>query len=208
MDTAHGELGKDLRDYVALEAERMAAEITGVKRLQDDLGVRADAAQNDGLAVQEQVDQLSHALSEARSNLIRLGERLEEAQGQNSQQANELEKKISETDGSLRSCIEACIRETKTSFHSWVETNVVNRVTSLDRGLRTEMDERSSAIQQVVSKVSHNAERWCQLQAKFDEILVEMHRANRPAVPPGGEAVDRMPSSTPLTLRRPGLGSS
>lgn len=185
MDTAYGELSKDLRDYVALEAERMATDIAELKRPLEELGSRADAAQRDGLSVQEQVDQLSHALSQARSGLTRLGAQLEEAQGQSAQQASELERKIIETDGSLRSCIESCVGETKAGLHSWVETTVVNRVTSLDRGLRTEMDERSSAIQQVVTKVSHNAERWCQLQAKFDEILVEMSRANKPAVPPG-----------------------
>jgi len=185
MDTAHGELSKDLRDYVALEAERMVAQIAELRRPLDELNSRADSSQGDVQALHDQLDQLSHSFVEAKSGMARLGEQLAHAQSQNSQQANELERKINETDGSLRSCIETTVGETKAVLHSWVETTVINRVTSLDRGLRTEMDERSSAIQQVVTKVKHNAERWCQLQAKFDELLVEMHRSNRPACPPG-----------------------
>jgi len=185
MDTAHSELGKDLRDYVALETERMAAQLAELKRPLDELGLHTDSTLKSLQSVHEQVDQLSHDLSEARCGINRLEEQLTEAQGQSSQQASELERKIIETDGSLRSCIESTVGETKSGLRSWVDTTVVNRVTSLDRGLRTEMDERSSAIQQLVAKVSHNAERWCQLQAKFDNLLVEVNRANRPAQPPG-----------------------
>jgi len=187
MDAAHGALSKDLRDYVALEAERMAQQISEMKRPLDELGARTNATQAAVQSVHEHADQLEHELMEARTSLDHLGNDLEEAQGQCLQQASDLEKKVTDMDIALRSCVETTVEEVKMGLHSWVETTVVNRVNSLDRGLRTEMAERSSAIQQVVGKVSHNAERWCQLQAKFDEILVEMHRSCSPVL---GASVD------------------
>lgn len=185
IDAALGAQSKDLREYVALEAERVAAQFAELKRLLDELGARTGATQGAVQSVHEHADHLAHELAEARTGVGRLEEQIAAWQNQSAQQASELEKRLSETDTALRSCVDVAVGEANTGLRSWVETAVLNRVNSLDRGLRTEMAERSSAIQQVVGKVSHNAERWCQLQAKFDEILVEMSRASKSTTRPG-----------------------
>lgn len=182
MDTSHSTLSKDLREYVALEAERMVAQVLELKRPLDELGVRTDATEAAVKAVHEHVEQLSHDIAGTCNSVNSLEDMFLKAQDQSCQQTRELIKKLNETDVDLRLCVASTVKEATTELRSWVDTTVINRVSSLDRGLRTEMGERSSAIQQVVSKVSHNAERWCQLQAKVDEFLAEIHRASKPSM--------------------------
>jgi len=180
-----GTFSKDLREYVGLETERMMAQLAEVKRPLDELGLRTDTTEAAVRMVQEQAEQLSHGLTDARSSISGLEHASREAHVQGTQQAHDLLTRLTEVDKAVRTCIDISVKDSSSELHRWIDAAVVSRVNSLDRGLRTEMSERSSAIQQVVAKVSHNAERWCQLQAKVDEFLVEIHRANRPCLQTG-----------------------
>lgn len=175
-DQERSELSKDLRDYVSLETERISLLIADFRRPLEDLSSRTDTTTLAQKAAQEFSEQLSHDIAEVRVAVTKLDEELADSHNSTLQQALELEKRVAETDVSLRSCVASAKEDTKSELTSWVQTTVVNRVNTLDRGLRTEMAERSTAIQQVVGKVSHNAERWCQLQAKLDELRIEVQR--------------------------------
>merc|ERR1712008_282603 len=133
----------------------------------------------------EQAEQLSHGLTDVRSSISGLEHASREAHAQGAQQTHDLLTRLAEVDKSVRACIDMSVKDSSSEMHRWIDAAIVSRVNSLDRGLRTEMSERSSAIQQVVTRVSHNAERWCQLQAKVDEFLVEIHKANRPCLQTG-----------------------
>lgn len=184
-EASHGAFSKDLREYVGLEAERMMAQIAEVKRPLDELGLRTDATEAAVKVVQEQAEQLSHGLTDSRSSISGLEHASREAHAQGTQQAHDLLTRLAEVDKAVRECIDMSVKDSSSELHRWIDAAIVGRVNSLDRGLRTEMSERSSAIQQVVAKVSHNAERWCQLQAKVDEFLVEIHKASKPCLQTG-----------------------
>jgi hypothetical protein len=64
------------------------------------------------------------------------------------------------------------------SMQAWVESSVVQRIAALDTALRKETTERSTTFKQALDIGSHNAERWGQLQSKFDELLIESHKHN------------------------------
>jgi len=89
-------------------------------------------------------------------------------------QGNLFSSKLAEIEVSTRDLTESKVRECEASLQSWVETTTVNRVVELDRTMRKEMTERAGAIKDVLDKTAHNAERWSQLQAKFDELLIEV----------------------------------
>jgi hypothetical protein len=187
MEASHGAFSKDLREYVGLEAERMMAQMAEVKRPVDELGFRTDATMAAVKVVQEQAEQLSNGLTDARSTISGLEHASREAQAQGTQQAHDLLTRLAEVDKAARACIDRSVKESNSEMHRWIDTAIVNRVNSLDRGLRTEMSERSSAIQQVNIKVATNAERWCQLQAKVDEFLVEIFKVNKPVLTGAGQ---------------------
>lgn len=89
-------------------------------------------------------------------------------------QAEMFSRKLVATEASTRDFAESKVFECEASLRSWVETTTVNRVVELDRTMRKEMTERAGAIKDVLGKTAHNAERWSQLQAKFDELLIEV----------------------------------
>lgn len=172
MDTSQNTLSNDLHEYVATEAERMDTRLSEFQHLLDELGGRAEDVRGEARDAHTRAEQVALDVEESQKTISRLDGKVQAVQDQCSQQATDLEKRMVEMDGAMRSTMDTTIQETKSGLHSWVDATVVNRVNSLDRGLRTEMAERSTAVQQLVGKVSHNAERWCQLQAKFDEVLV------------------------------------
>lgn len=120
-------------------------------------------------------DRFARETVEMRGALDLLSAQLQTSQDKGKFQVADLEKKLAE-------------------MHSRVDTAVVNRINSLDGALRQEMSERVSVIQEVLDTGTHNSERWCQLQAKFDELLIEVRKGNGPrasgsgAVNPTGSA--------------------
>eukprot|EP00931_Biecheleriopsis_adriatica_P091257 TRINITY_DN6514_c0_g3_i2.p1 TRINITY_DN6514_c0_g3~~TRINITY_DN6514_c0_g3_i2.p1 ORF type:complete len:679 (-),score=158.09 TRINITY_DN6514_c0_g3_i2:38-1978(-) len=108
-----------------------------------------------------------------------------EAKEQLQQQLNGLERALVELDDSLRGWSEKRFGEFETGIQSWVEANVSGRITMVDKSLKKEMAERSSTNEQVLDMITHNSERWCQLQAKFDELLVQVQKGSLASVVSG-----------------------
>lgn len=177
MDTSQTELGKDLREYVVLESERLSTRFEEIRKPVDELAARTDATRCEARLAQERLEQLAQDVSGTSNGLERIVEKVQANQESAARQASTLEGRLTHTDMALRANAEALVEEAKTGMLKWVEETVVTRVNTLDRGLRTEMGERSVSIQQVATNVTHNADRWCQLQAKFDQILLELNRS-------------------------------
>jgi len=89
-------------------------------------------------------------------------------------QADMFARKLGEAEAATRDLTDIKIRECEASMQTWVETSAGTRLTELDRVLKKEMTDRSRDIKEVLDKTSHNADRWAQLQAKFDELLIEV----------------------------------
>jgi len=87
------------------------------------------------------------------------------------------DQRFSSLDSDLRDTIEAQSGQSETSFQSYVEAVAIGRISSLESSLRQEMSDRNAAQQQVLEKITHNSERWSQMQLKFDELLIEVVRA-------------------------------
>merc|ERR1712063_191686 len=117
--------------------------------------------------------------SEAQETVEQFGKRMVDLQEQSSQQTADVERQIMELKMGLQGWTEGKLLESENGLHTWVEAAAINCVNQVDRTLRKEMTERSAAIQQVLDRVANNAERWGQLQSKFDELLMEVHKADK-----------------------------
>jgi len=102
--------------------------------------------------------------------------RLQAEQEKSSQQFTSQEKAMVTLDVKLQSWTCEKTSELEMSLKSWVDSTAVTRINSLDGTVHKEMAERSSSNQQILDKITHNSERWCQLQSKFDEILLQVHK--------------------------------
>mmetsp|Transcript_87901 Transcript_87901/g.246906 ORF Transcript_87901/g.246906 Transcript_87901/m.246906 type:complete len:639 (-) Transcript_87901:110-2026(-) len=172
----------ELREHIASEAERLWKELAGVQSALENVDAVANTGKSMAGASQESADRLQQDIGDVRGSLNRLEELLQGAQGRNAQRATEVERKLAETETELKANFNAKAADLQATIHTWVDETIVARINSLDRGLRTEMAERSAAVQQVSAKFAHNADRWCQLQAKFDEVLMETQKARRSGV--------------------------
>lgn len=101
-----------------------------------------------------------------------------EVQGLAEARLTHLEHGISELDTDLRRWAEDVVAERELSMQSWVGASVGTRLDAVDRTLRKEMSDRAAHNGQIMDRITHNAERWCQLQAKFDDLMLQMHRTS------------------------------
>lgn len=150
---------RELRQEAAAEAGRVENRLGAVQRLSEELRVHVDATSSDVRSARELVEHLARDAAEVRDALEHLGGQLQLQRDHCLLQSSDVDKKIGTMQG-------------------WVETAVVQRINALDFALRREMTERSMVIKQVLDAGSHNSERWCQMQAKFDELLIEVHRVS------------------------------
>jgi len=119
------------------------------------------------------------------SNIIRGDEELppleneaQEAKEQLQTQVSGLERALVELDDGLRGWADKRVGECESVIQHWVEATLSGRINAMDKSLKKEMTERASTHDQVLDMITHNSERWCQLQAKFDELLVQVQKNN------------------------------
>jgi hypothetical protein len=99
---------------------------------------------------------------------------LKSVQDSSVEQASQISRQLTDVEATSRGFSESKIRECEASLQSWVDITTVARLTEVERTLKKEMAERAGAIKDVLDRTAHNTERWCQLQAKFDDLLVEV----------------------------------
>mmetsp|Transcript_85185 Transcript_85185/g.237807 ORF Transcript_85185/g.237807 Transcript_85185/m.237807 type:complete len:581 (+) Transcript_85185:34-1776(+) len=199
--------GKETREQISREAECLVAQLTDLRDLLEEQRKRMDATQADLKAAHENVDQLAQDAASQRDFVNSMSTQLQETQAatdEKLQRAKEQltsrlvlaeqkgehdrsvgEQRLDALDSQLRAWTDAKFRESETGLHSWVESAVICRVNALDKTLRKEMADRATINQQVLDKITHNSERWCQLQSKFDELLVEIHMKAIPSTTAG-----------------------
>ncbi|CAK9047284.1 unnamed protein product [Durusdinium trenchii] len=100
---------------------------------------------------------------------------------------SQLQMKLEGVEQAVRQWTETRLSESESSSQAWVEASVVNRINALDKAVKKEMAERTSTNEQILGMITHNSERWCQLQAKFDEILVYIQKGTSPGDFAGGD---------------------
>jgi len=116
---------------------------------------------------------------EARESLqLRVQSEAQEAKEQLQSQVTGLERALVELDDGLRGWADKRVGESESMIHHWVEATLSGRINAMDKSLKKEMTERASTHDQVLDMITHNSERWCQLQAKFDELLVQVQKNN------------------------------
>ncbi|CAE8607430.1 unnamed protein product [Polarella glacialis] len=143
---------------------------------------------------------------EARETLQeRLTTELQEAKELLQQKLNGLERALVELDEGLRSWTGTCLRESESGMQHWVEATVSVRITSVDKALRKEMTERASTNEQVLDMITHNSERWCQLQAKFDELLLQTQKGGFSSFVAGAHLSGLSSYGSPTSLSDKGL---
>jgi len=193
MDTFEKNLGKegdsriagekavltDFHERMVKDEERITSQVTELRERFEELSRRENEAGDKLKEMCDCVEHMSKATSEAQETVEQFGKRMLDLQEQSSQQTADIERQIMELKMGLQGWTEGKLLESETGLHTWVEAAAINRVNQVDRTLRKEMTERSAAIQQVLDRVANNAERWGQLQSKFDELLMEVHKADK-----------------------------
>lgn len=175
---------QSLRDE---QSERAAAWQESMDKGQSSLRKLLEAAENnERLAIEgvnRRLDELSELLESAddevqKSLSIQIQSESQDIQSHMRQQLDSMERSIVELHDGVRHWADRRISESSSATQSWVEASVVNRITALDKMVKKEMIDRSSANEQILGMITHNSERWCQLQAKFDEILVYIQKGS------------------------------
>jgi len=168
---------KDLQERIEAKARASGSEIADLRGRLDEHRARADATNSDVRAAREAAEALAREAADRRRAFDGLSSQLRTSQDQNDQQTLDFETKVSALETDLRTTTQVGLTDLETSLRGWIETQAIKRIGSLEQALRKEMTDRTATTQQVLDKISKNAERWCTMQDKFDEILVAMHRA-------------------------------
>ncbi|CAJ1345311.1 unnamed protein product [Effrenium voratum] len=141
-----------------------------------------DGKQSEAIAglerkLEECRDRLELADKEAQKALsLQIQGETKEVKCQLQEQLTGAEQSIVQLQDGLRGWAEQRIKDSEVGTQSWVEASVAGRVTALDKLLKKEMAERASTNEQILGMITHNSERWCQLQAKFDEVLIFLQK--------------------------------
>lgn len=161
-------LSADFRERLADQEKKSALRSSEVSAKVMELSSRLEALQEETSA---EVLKTSSEVHECQRNMTT---QLRSVQDSSAEQASQLSRQLTDVETNSRGWSESKIRECEAALQSWVETTAVARLTELERTLKKEMAERAGAIKDVLDRTAHNTERWCQLQAKFDEILIEV----------------------------------
>lgn len=184
LQQALEEKAKALRSEISDQALSASGElqksVDSLKQLAENAeSKQADVAAGLRTRFETACDEQRRNESDARGALHqKLQSESQELKDQLQQRFNGLEREIVELDDGLRSWSEKRISETEESVQGWVEANVSARIVGMDKSLKKEMGERASTNEHVMDMITHNSERWCQLQAKFDEVLVQMAKGS------------------------------
>jgi len=153
-------VARDVRELVDSEASRTDTQLLAMqKKLQQEILAHVESTGQAAISTRALVDRVVTDVSDARDGLDRLVGQHDLAQEANKTREADVDRKLS-------------------SMQAWMESSVVQRVATLDAALRKETTERSTTFKQALDIGSHNAERWGQLQSKFDELLIESHKHN------------------------------
>lgn len=167
---------KEQEERLDQKAVALAAEIADLRGRLDEHRTRADATNADVRAAREAAEALAREAADRRKAFDGLSSQLRASQDQNDKQASDFDSKVSTLEADLRTTTQLGLTDMEQSLRGWVEMQAMKRISSLEQALRKEMTDRTATTQQVLDKISKNAERWCTMQDKFDEIMVAMHR--------------------------------
>jgi len=170
----------EMSEQASLASGELQKAIDSLKQLAENADRKqADVAAGLRSRFETACDEQRRDESDARGALQQnLQNEAQELKDQLQQRLNSLVREIAELDDGLRSWSERKINETEESVQGWVEDNVSARISAMDKSLKKEMAERASTNEHVMDMITHNSERWCQLQAKFDEVLVQMQKGS------------------------------
>jgi len=185
-------------------ASQLKEEIRGAEQAVRDLVQDAGNRHTEGLAglqrkLEGVCDEQWRSELEARESLqLRVQAEAQEAKEQIQLQLSGLERALVELDDGLRRA-DKRVGECETAFQQYVEETVSGRISAVDKSLKKEMAERASTHDQVLDMITHNSERWCHLQAKFDELLVQVQKNNLSSfVSAAGGSIGSHGASTPV----------
>jgi len=167
-------LGTEIRERLESEETLSAHRNNEMGRQIVELSSRLDDSRDESAASSERLEKIADESGEARVSQKHLERQLKSLQDLNVSQVEELHRKLADTETNTNESTLAKIRDCKASMQSWVETAAVARLGELDKALHKEMVDRAGAVKDMLDRTSHNTERWCQLQAKFDQLLIEV----------------------------------
>jgi len=181
---------RDTSEYVRHETGRLDDRLLEFRQLAEEQRARMEGTYMDLKAAHECVEQLAREAGGTREAVDLMSVQLRAAQERSEQQAHDsyerlcsqlravqsqtnhvvasLERKMLDLDADLRSWVDS-----KTADFS-SDAAAVGRINSVDSALRKEMSAQTLTNQHLLNQITHNSERWCQLQSKFDELLVEV----------------------------------
>jgi len=156
----HDTLARDLGNKLAKETSTLSNHVAALQTAQLKLQDGVDNAKANAADAAEKADALRQEAANMR-----------ELQAQTSAQLQLLRDGTEEQFES--------VKEELRSFREWTDTEIVSHIGTLDNTVKREMSERKEVSKEIDARLSKNSERWCQLQAKFDDILLADAAAQR-----------------------------
>jgi len=136
-----------------------------------DLSTRLDGVCGEATASNEQMRKCADETQECQKQL---DIQMRSLQDLCTDQAEQLARKLADAAAGTQEFALAKIRESEDSTQAWVEATAMGRLAEVDKSLKKEMTDRVGAMKDVLERTAHNTDRWCQLQAKFDQLLIEV----------------------------------
>jgi hypothetical protein len=167
-------LSADLRERLEAEETLSARRSNDLDGQFSELCRRLGEVRDDTLASKERLLKHADEAARLRESSKQLDSQLRSLQGLHTDQADDFRRKLGDAEVSAHNFTDSKVRECEASMRGWVEITAVGRLDELDKILQKEMTERVASVKDLLDKTAHNTERWSQLQAKFDELLIEV----------------------------------
>mmetsp|Transcript_37628 Transcript_37628/g.86913 ORF Transcript_37628/g.86913 Transcript_37628/m.86913 type:complete len:571 (+) Transcript_37628:73-1785(+) len=168
-----------------------------------DLGAQCAALRERSKDAQAAVDAMAQ---QSAKSLEQLHLQVQACKEQLMQMPQEMDRKMHSIEAAMQSSL------AQKADQDWVDEAMHTRAQNISTNLRKEMADRSAAVQQVRDDMAHNAARWRQVQAKLDDLHMEVQEKSlgRSATSPGGPATrsDRLSTVGTTSSVTPAGGSA
>jgi len=164
---AHDTFTRDMKTRLSKETQNLNSQVTDLQKTQAHLQNGVDAAKANAADAAERADRLQIQAATARELQEQTATQLQSLRDLSEQQFDRVKADI-------------------TSLREWADEEILSRVGMIDTTMKREMTERKEVAKEIDARLSNNSERWCQLQAKFDDLLLSDAAAQRKS---GWEAI-------------------